>query len=123
LSGVQCTVRCGTGLQAIDKSTALNLYRIAQEAVSNALRHGKARRIEIELSGVGGKYALSVKDNGVGFPSQNPKTNGTLGLRSMQCRTELIGATFEVRENPDGGSWVVVTGPMRHEEQDIAKRK
>lgn len=122
-SGVHCAVHCSAGLQAIDKNTALNLYRIAQEAVANALRHGKAQRIDIGLSGVGGKYVLSVRDNGVGFPSQNPKTNGTLGLRSMQCRADLIGAAFEVRENPDGGSWVVVTGPMRHEEQDIAQRK
>lgn len=122
-SGVRCAVHCSGGLKPIDKNTALNLYRIAQEAVTNALRHGKAQRIDIRLSAVGERYVLSVQDNGVGFPKQNPTTNGTLGVRSMRCRADLIGAAFEVKENPDGGSWVVVTGSMRHEEQDIAKRK
>ena len=112
-SGIQCTVRCTANTNVIDKTTALNLYRIAQEAVCNALRHSKAQRIEIKLSGVGEHYRLSIEDNGVGFPDQSMKTGGTLGLRSMHCRADLIGAKIEVRENSGGGTSFVVTSPMK----------
>ena len=114
-SGVQCIVRCTASANVIDKTIALNLYRIAQEAICNALRHSKAQRIDIKLSGVGEHYLLSVEDNGGGFSGQNMKTSTTLGLRSMHCRADLIGAEIEVRENPGGGTAIVVTGPMKRE--------
>jgi signal transduction histidine kinase len=98
-----------------DKTIALNLYRIAQEAVCNALRHSKAQRIEIKLSEAGEEYRLSVEDNGIGFPIQSKKTSVTLGLRSMRSRADLIGAEMEIRKNPDGGSVIIVTGPIKRE--------
>jgi signal transduction histidine kinase len=112
-SEVQCTVRCTPSAYAIDKTTALNLYRIVQEAVCNALRHSKAQRIEIKVSGVGEQYVLSIEDNGIGLPNQSKETSGTLGWRSMRCRADLIGAAIEVRENPGGGMSIVVTGSMK----------
>ena len=114
-SGVQCAVRCTINTHLIDKTIALNLYRIAQEAVCNTLRHSKAQRIEIELSEAGEEYRLSIKDNGIGFPSQSMKTRVTLGLRSMRSRADLIGAEIEIRKNPDGGSAIVVIGPIKRE--------
>jgi signal transduction histidine kinase len=113
--GVQCAVRCTTDAHVIDKTIALNLYRIAQEAVCNALRHSKAQRIEIKLSEDGRQYLLAVEDNGIGFSSQAMETSGTLGLRSMRSRADLIRATVKVRENPGGGTSVVVTGSMKRE--------
>ena len=114
-SGVQCAVRCTTNTHLIDKTIALNLYRIAQEAVCNALRHSKAQRIEIKLSETGEHYMLSIEDNGIGFPVQSMKKSVTLGLRSMRSRADLIGAEIEVRENPGCGTSIVVTGPIKHE--------
>lgn len=115
-SGIPCAVQNTVSAHVFDKTTALNLYRITQEAVSNALRHSKAQRIEIKLSGVGEQYTLSVEDNGVGFSAQNVGTSGTLGLRSMRCRADLIGAELKVRES-QGGTSIIVTGPMKHEVQ------
>ena len=115
-SGVQCAVRCTINTHLIDKTIALNLYRIAQEAVCNALRHSKAQLIEIKLSEAGEHYRLSVEDNGIGFPSQGMKTSVTLGLRSMRSRADLIGAKIEIRENPDGGSVIIVIGPIKRED-------
>ena len=114
-SGIQCAVRCTAGVNVIDKAIALNLYRIAQEAVCNALRHSKAQRIEIKLSETGEQYMLSIEDNGIGFSGESMAMNETLGLRSMQCRADLIGAEIEVRENPGCGTSIVVTGPIKHE--------
>jgi signal transduction histidine kinase len=114
-SGVQCAVRCTINTHLIDKTIALNLYRIAQEAFCNALRHSKAQRIEIKLSEAGEEYRLSVEDNGIGFPSQPMKTRVTLGLRSMRSRADLIGAEMEIRKNPGGGSAIIVIGPIKRE--------
>lgn len=110
--GVQCGVQCQEGLSLADKKLSLNLFRIAQEAICNALRHGKAQKIEIELSIADGKYRLSIEDNGIGFQDQTVKTNATLGLRSMRCRAELIGAKIEIGENPIGGARIVVSGSI-----------
>ena len=115
-SGVQCVVRCTINTHLIDKTIALNLYRIAQEAVCNALRHSKAQLIEIKLSETGEHYRLSIEDNGIGFPSQGMKTSVTLGLRSMRSRADLIGANIEIRENPVGGSVIIVIGPIKRED-------
>jgi signal transduction histidine kinase len=115
-SDVQCAVRCKNSMHNMDKTIALNLYRIAQEGICNALRHSKAQRIAIKLSGVGEHYRLSIEDNGVGLQDPNINTSGTLGLRSMHCRADLIGAAIEFCENPGGGTSVVITGPMKRTE-------
>jgi signal transduction histidine kinase len=80
------------------------------------LRHSKAQLIEIKVSEVGEHYRLSVEDNGIGFPSQGMKTSVTLGLRSMRSRADLIRAKIEIRENPDGGSVIIVIGPIKRED-------
>jgi len=107
---------CTISANVIDKTTALNLYRIAQEAVCNALRHSQAQRIEITLSENGEHYLLSIEDNGIGFPGQSKKKSGTLGLRSMRSRAGLIGAAIDVRENTGQGTSIVVTGPIKYKE-------
>jgi signal transduction histidine kinase len=114
-SEVQCAVRCTINTHLIGKTIALNLYRIAQEAVCNALRHSKAQLIEIKLSETGEHYRLSIEDNGIGFPSQAMKTSVTLGLRSMRNRADLIGANIEIRQSQGGGSVIIVMGPIKRE--------
>jgi signal transduction histidine kinase len=114
-SEIKCIVQCTASAEVTDKTIALNLYRIAQEALCNALRHSKAQQIEIKLSGIGEQYRLSIEDNGVGFSGKNNKINGRLGLRSMRSRADLIGAAIEVRQTPGDGTSIVVTGPMKCE--------
>ena len=114
-SGVQCVVQVAANTNGVDKDIVLNLYRIAQEAVSNALRHSQAQRIEIKLSEDEEHYVLSIEDNGIGFPGQSKKKSVTLGLRSMRSRADLIGAAIEVRENPGCGTSIVVTGPIKYD--------
>jgi signal transduction histidine kinase len=113
-SEVQCAVRVTASANRVDKAIGLNLYRIAQEAVCNALRHSQAQQIEIKLSETEEHYLLSIEDNGIGLPCQSMKKSGTLGLRSMRCRADLIGAAIEVRENPGCGTSIVVTGRINY---------
>ena len=87
-----------------------HLYRIAQEAVANAARHGRAEVVGITLShGADGVVTLSVQDDGTGIPEEALDEGGGLGLRTMQARADRVGGRLEVRRREGGGTLVTVT--------------
>jgi signal transduction histidine kinase len=88
-----------------DTETAIHLYRIAQEAISNALRHGHSKRIVISFLAVDDHFILTIKDNGSGLPSGQPEGKG-MGLRIMKHRAAIIGASLSVNPAPLGGTMV-----------------
>jgi PAS domain S-box-containing protein len=88
-----------------DKAVATHLYRIAQEAVTNAVRHGKPKHIWVAFQPVNGGVALTVKDDGVGVPEVLDGRKG-MGLQFMRYRATMIGATLDVRRAPEGGTLV-----------------
>jgi len=111
--GVSCIFRSegdgGTALR--DNLTASHLYRIAQEAISNAIRHGQARHIDLTLRAGAGGITLSVADDGKGLPAggaarPRQKSDG-IGLHTMAYRAKIINAILDVRPGPRRG--VVVT--------------
>jgi PAS domain S-box-containing protein len=88
------TVKLGAAAESeLSADRAMHLYRIAQEAVHNAIRHASAKRIEIELTRRGQKLALSIADDGVGLGAESTESTG-LGLRSMRYRAERLGGTL-----------------------------
>jgi two-component system sensor kinase FixL len=101
-----CEFRCDLPVLLNDQTVASQLFRIAQEAVSNAIRHGKARQIVIQLKEQRGKILVSVSDNGSGFPQAIAQAKG-MGLRIMQSRAGMIGGTLVLENNPWGGARVV----------------
>lgn len=92
-----------------DPNVASHLYRIAQEAVHNALKHGGASRIAIELAQCPAEVELRVRDNGVGFDAQ--KNSHGLGLRTMDQRARLIGGQLKVKIEPAAGVTVICSVP------------
>lgn len=104
----KCTCRCPVPVALHDESTAINLYRIAQEAVSNAIRHGKATRIEISLTPEGRDVMLAVHDNGCGLPDTAGRSEG-MGLHIMHYRAGVINGTLSVGRRPRGGTTVRCT--------------
>lgn len=104
---VSCRFECNPPVLVRDFPAATHLFRLAQEAVSNAIKHGKAKRILICLKEERGRLALSIVDNGVGFPAQILKTKG-MGLRIMQSRAGMIGGTLAIERNAAGGTSVTV---------------
>jgi two-component system sensor histidine kinase NreB len=102
--GVNCSFRCDHPVQVHDNTTATHLYRIAQEAVSNAIKHGRAMRIEIGLAAQSNRVFLAVKDNGVGIPATPPRTGA--GLRIMQYRAGMIGGSVVVQRGEQYGTTV-----------------
>ena len=93
LAGVDCRFTSEPPALLRDPDAATHLYRIAQEAVANALKHGKPKRIRITLSDLGESVELKVDDNGCGFTKPANGSDG-MGLRVMQYRASLIGATL-----------------------------
>jgi signal transduction histidine kinase len=88
-----------------DDAAATHLYRITQEAVRNAISHGKAKRVGISLSENNQMVKLSIEDDGVGLPEENQPTQG-LGVRIMAYRAGMIGGTFAIEPAPTGGTIV-----------------
>ena len=109
---VTCRFDCDPPVLVTDYPAATHLFRLAQEAVSNAIKHGRAKRILIRLKEERGRMILSIIDNGTGFPAQIPKSKG-MGLRIMESRAGMIGGTLAFERNAGGGASVTVTAPSR----------
>jgi signal transduction histidine kinase len=92
-------------VQVPDSAVATQLYRIAQEAVMNAIKHASAHRIDIRLKKSAASLTLSVTDDGIGLPEKLPQLEG-LGMRLMSHGAALISAEFHARRNPQGGTVV-----------------
>lgn len=108
---LDCESQCASELP-IESPASIHLFRIAQEAVTNAARHGRARRIVIRVKPDAGELELSVSDDGRGLPQ--PAARGTgLGLRIMAHRAAIIGGRFSVETRPGGGTMVSCRLPIR----------
>jgi PAS domain S-box-containing protein len=105
---IDCRFRCKTPVPVHDRDVGIHLYRIAQEAVNNAVKHGKARRIDIGLTATGDRIILAVSDNGIGLPKK-PRNKKGLGLRLMQYRAGVIDASLVAQRLPNGGTTFVCT--------------
>jgi PAS domain S-box-containing protein len=108
---IDCILQCPGSVMIADNSAATHLYRIAQESVQNAIRHGKASRVTIELLTTRNGVQLSVLDNGVGFPKPDQLKSG-MGLRTMNHRANVIGATFSIARLPKGGTHMTCDMPI-----------
>jgi signal transduction histidine kinase len=86
----------------------LHLYRIAQEALTNVVRHARARRVMVRLRLTSTQLVLTVRDDGVGFRSEASPTGGGLGLVTMRERAELMQAQLKVRAVSGHGTEVRV---------------
>lgn len=101
---VSCVCRVESSPTLSPEST-LHILRIAQEAVTNAIRHGRARRILLTLSGEAPHYQLAITDNGLGF--SKAESGSGIGLRLMECRAHELGGRIDVSAAPGGGTMVV----------------
>jgi signal transduction histidine kinase len=108
----RCTLQCPAPTPVRDNEAAMHLFRIAQEAVVNAIKHAHASRIVIRIGTQGGCLVLSVTDNGRGLPDNCEASSG-LGLRLMRHRAQVIGGDFTVKRRPRGGTVVKCRLPAR----------
>jgi signal transduction histidine kinase len=108
---VSCRFECDSPVLIHDAAVSGHLYRITQESISNAVKHGKAKNINVCLETMDDGISLRVKDDGVGLPALPPKNAG-MGLRIMAHRASMIGAKFSVRRDDPGGTVVSCLVPQ-----------
>jgi signal transduction histidine kinase len=98
---------------ARDDTAAMHMYRIAQEAITNAVKHGNADEVLVELTddAPGGVRILRIRDDGRGFP-EKPEPSSGVGLRIMRHRAGMLGGDLDVRAGDDGGVVVECVIPL-----------
>jgi PAS domain S-box-containing protein len=104
---ISCPFKCNRAIFVENPEMAINIYRIAQEAITNAIKHGKADHISISLDTNADIMTLAVKDNGVGLAADHADTEG-MGLRIMKYRASLINASLDISPNAEGPGTSVI---------------
>jgi PAS domain S-box-containing protein len=122
---IRCTFRCDQPVEVEQNEAATQLFRIAQEATTNAVKHGQASRVALSLKASGRKLTLMIQDDGVGIDEDRARTAGGMGLRIMRHRAVAIGAQLAIRPVPGGGTLLTCTldQSLRHvpqEHQEVA---
>ncbi|MCC6194359.1 MAG: sensor histidine kinase [Burkholderiales bacterium] len=96
----------------VPPNTAICLFRVAQEALRNVVRHANARNVEVSLQAKEGGIALAVRDDGTGFGDAH-RARASLGLMSMRERVHLAGGKLDIVSRPDRGTSIVAWVPLR----------
>jgi len=115
---VDCRFHCPKDLSLEDHAAATHLYRIVQEAVHNAIKHGRPSRIRISLHPRRGQMLLRVADNGAGLPHSR-RGSKSMGLQIMQSRADALGGSLAVKRARGGGTEVVLRLPGAIMQHDI----
>ncbi|HOD81294.1 MAG: Oxygen sensor histidine kinase NreB [Planctomycetes bacterium ADurb.Bin126] len=108
--GLACEFRWRGDLEKVDSRIAMELYRIAQEALHNCARHAKARQVGLLLTSDGDKITLEVTDDGCGPPDAAGSADG-LGFSIMAHRARSVGGTLKIEGAEGGGTVVCCTVP------------
>lgn len=106
------TFEPSTAVVPLPPAVEVGLYRIAQEALQNALRHAEATRVVLRLEASLERVRLTVQDDGKGFP-EGTASSGRFGLVGMQERARLLGGSFQVESSPGAGTRITADVPLR----------
>ena len=107
----ECTIK--GEIPPLPENASAQFYKIAQEAVSNGIKHGKASCVRISVTVNSQKLVVTIKNDGIPFsPPLNPKAR--MGLRTMNYRANTIGATFEIKPDHKNGSIVTCVLPLKN---------
>ncbi|HXG47459.1 MAG TPA: ATP-binding protein [Methylomirabilota bacterium] len=110
-----CELKVAEGVAVNDPDASMHLFRLAQEAINNAVKHGKARSVFLTLQPEGDdRLVLRIEDDGIGIPPDRTQSGG-LGLRIMNYRAQKLGGTIEIVPGPAGGTRVTCSFPLPDE--------
>ena len=107
IHGIACQLEAPDAPPACDHLSSVHLYRITQEAINNALRHGGATKIRVSLRSVGNRHRLEIEDNGRGFDLGKQRQLRNNGLRLMEYRATMIGGTLLAESEPGRGTRII----------------
>jgi signal transduction histidine kinase len=110
--GIHCTCRYRKNILLSNTAMAINIYRITQEAITNAIKHGKAKNIQIEVTRNRNQILLTVQNDGLDFQDVLPENKG-MGLKIMRYRAGLVNGSLNVCRDVNGGTIVTLHIPNR----------
>jgi PAS domain S-box-containing protein len=116
LFGISCQFNCRGTVAPLVNSTVMQLYKIAQEALTNAIKHGKAKRVMIGLTASPESVVLTIQNDGIPFPDLQGRSSG-MGLRIMNYRANLVGASVDIRAKGSQGTLVTCDLPLEARKQ------
>ena len=116
LRRVQCAFECPHPVLVEDSTVARHLFRIAQEAVNNALKHSQAKQLNIRLTESEGRVRLEITDDGKGLPKAS-RTSPSIGLQVMRHRAALLGAELAIESKPGKGVKIICLHQHDHHEK------
>lgn len=108
LFNIDCELKNTLNIHFDDPTSLTHLFRIVQEATSNAVKHGNASKVQVDMQANETKLTIKIEDNGTGFAPDWDQHKG-LGVRIMKFRSRLIGANLEITESNLGGAAIIVT--------------
>jgi len=113
LRNVPVSCNADDNVQDLSRGAALALYRIVQEALSNAATHGASQHVDVRLTRSTGRVSLTVSDDGRGFDPDRMGSSRGLGLINMRERARQLNGTFKLDSGPGRGTTISVTIPFR----------
>ena len=106
---MECTINIIDEYASMDPKKEVIIYRIAQEALHNALKHSKASKLNVYLRNNSADFLLSIADDGLGFETTQSNALHGIGLENMYQRAELIGGELKVESEPGKGTKIILT--------------
>jgi len=116
LGGVRCQFAMQGDFDHVAQDIGNHLYRIAQESLSNAVKHGQASVIVVQLDESAGQCLMSIQDNGIGLIAADTTRSGIrgIGMKTMRARARMIDSSLEIGGNDEGGVTVSVGWSATH---------
>jgi signal transduction histidine kinase len=108
---ISCRFKAEGSIPQLETSTISQMYKIAQEAVTNAIKHGKATKVAINLSNGGEVVTMKIKNDGLPFPDLESRSTG-MGLKIMNYRASIVGATLDIKGTGSSGTLVTCSLPL-----------
>ncbi len=103
---IRCVLKCDEPVPIDNAEVAAHLYRITQEAITNAIKHGKAQSVQVELACRGDRNVLTIENDGLDFPEELGTRGTGMGLHIMNHRADMIGASLDIRKAAGDGTIV-----------------
>ena len=111
-AGLATDIRIEHTCDSMAKDTAIALFRVVQEGLSNIMRHARAKTVKLELDGDGRNCSITLADDGQGFDAESPQFRWSHGLMGMRQRAEALGGLLQLESKVGRGTSVRVSVPM-----------
>jgi len=112
LFAISCRFKTQGSIPPLHLDIVTQMYKIAQEAVTNAIKHGRTKRVTLSLAGQPDQVLLSVQNNGIPFPDLHSHATTGMGLRIMRYRANLIGASLNIKGTGKHGTLLTCSVPL-----------